>query len=62
MTNVKTLEIDPVCGMKVPSSTAIFTERDGIKYYFCGEGCRKKFIANPTGTTTKNSSSGGCCG
>ncbi len=62
MTNAQTLEIDPVCGMKVSSSTAIFAERDGKKYYFCGEGCRKKFLANPTGITAKNPSSGGCCG
>ncbi len=61
MTNVKTFEIDPVCGMKVSSTSAIFTERDGKKFYFFGEGCRKKFISNLNGITLKNPSSGGCC-
>ena len=61
MTTTPTSVKDPICGMKVSSSTAIFTERDGKKFYFCGEVCRKKFMAQPTGTTPKEPSSGGCC-
>ena len=62
MTTVQSIVIDPICGMKVSSSTAIFTERDGKKFYFCGENCRKKFMGQPTGRTPKGPSSGGCCG
>jgi YHS domain-containing protein len=43
------VEIDPVCHMQVnvknpPGGTA---EREGKKYYFCGPGCRRVFIADP---------------
>jgi len=39
---------DPVCGMDVvPSTTQISAEIDGDTYYFCVEGCRKSFVANP---------------
>ena len=40
--------IDPVCGMKVdPCSTDLATDIDGMKYYFCAEGCLKVFEENP---------------
>lgn len=36
--------IDPVCGMKVfPEAAAGMVERDGEIFYFCSEGCVKKF-------------------
>ena len=39
---------DPVCGMTVdPSTSAISDEHGGQIYYFCGEGCRTKFQADP---------------
>ena len=39
---------DPVCGMKVDMETARFTaERDGHIYYFCCDGCRRRFEAEP---------------
>lgn len=39
---------DPVCGMKVDSSKALYkSEYEGKTYYFCSEGCKKKFDANP---------------
>lgn len=45
---MKSLKIDPVCGMKVdPSETAIVATHDGCSYYFCADGCRKAFEANP---------------
>jgi Cu+-exporting ATPase len=38
--------IDPICGMTVEESTAKWTfDHDGQTYYFCGKGCREKFIA-----------------
>ncbi len=38
--------IDPVCGMEVAVSPAsIALDRDGERYYFCGEGCRDSFAA-----------------
>lgn len=40
--------IDPVCGMAVdPSTAAAKTCHGGIQIYFCAEGCRDAFIANP---------------
>ena len=39
---------DPVCGMQVDEQTAKrVSEFAGIKYYFCSDGCKKKFAANP---------------
>jgi xanthine dehydrogenase accessory factor len=40
--------IDPVCGMEVDPATARFTlvHADG-EYFFCCEGCREKFRADP---------------
>ncbi len=41
-------EIDPVCGMSVdPSAQAITATLDGRTYYFCAEGCRRSFEADP---------------
>ena len=38
---------DPVCGMTVDPRTAVSFTHDGRKYYFCCDGCRDKFAANP---------------
>lgn len=39
---------DPVCGMQVKVETAKWTsEHDGKRWYFCCEGCKKKFEADP---------------
>lgn len=39
---------DPVCGMRVDPHTAKFRAmHDGRPYYFCSEGCRVKFVAEP---------------
>jgi len=39
---------DPVCGMDVDPTTAKYSsEHEGKTYYFCSEGCRKKFEAEP---------------
>ena len=47
MNETKTMTKDPVCGMTVDEATAIHAERDGKTYYFCGEGCRQKFLSTP---------------
>jgi Cu+-exporting ATPase len=40
---------DPVCGMVVDPGTATHrAEQDGQTYYFCCDGCKAKFLANPT--------------
>jgi len=39
---------DPVCGMKVdPARAKASREHDGVKYYFCCNGCAEKFAAVP---------------
>ena len=41
-------ETDPICGMLVDPKTADSSfEYDGISYYFCCGGCKKKFEAEP---------------
>ena len=42
------MAIDPICGMTVDESKGISAERDGQKYYFCSQGCRKNFLASPS--------------
>ncbi|MEW6670687.1 MAG: YHS domain-containing protein [Thermodesulfobacteriota bacterium] len=39
---------DPVCGMAVdPKHSHILTTHAGCVYYFCAEGCRNAFEADP---------------
>jgi len=42
------VETDPVCGMKVDPAKALSATRDGKTFHFCGESCRKKFLASPS--------------
>jgi YHS domain-containing protein len=47
-TELPSSAVDPVCGMSVnPGETSITTTVEGQDYYFCAEGCRKAFVANP---------------
>ena len=40
--------LDPVCGMTVdPSTSTISHDHAGTTYYFCCDGCRTKFQADP---------------
>ncbi len=40
---------DSVCGMWIdPHTTQYKAEHNGHPYYFCSEGCRRKFTADPT--------------
>ena len=44
----KTVAKDPVCGMSVHPATAKYRlEQDGQTYFFCCDGCRTKFAADP---------------
>ena len=38
---------DPVCGMSVDPAAARHADHAGERYYFCSEGCRTKFAADP---------------
>ncbi|HZR36122.1 MAG TPA: heavy metal translocating P-type ATPase [Nevskia sp.] len=38
---------DPVCGMTVDPATARSFRYHDTDYYFCSEGCRTKFVADP---------------
>ena len=42
------LEKDPVCGMNVdPGSAKHSAEYGGHAHYFCSQGCKAKFVADP---------------
>jgi P-type Cu+ transporter len=44
------MAIDPICQMLVDEATALRAERDGQTYYFCCDGCRRKFlVGQPAG-------------
>ncbi len=47
---------DPVCGMTVDPSTAIFHQHAHETYRFCSPACREAFIANPDRYLTRRSS------
>lgn len=48
------IRTDPVCGMEVASANATETaELDGVLYYFCGAGCRRRFEADPASYLTE---------
>jgi YHS domain-containing protein len=36
---------DPVCKTFIPRREALRTERDGTTYFFCSEGCLKRFLS-----------------
>ena len=38
------MAIDPICGMRVEESTPLRAERAGKTFFFCCEGCRRKFL------------------
>jgi xanthine dehydrogenase accessory factor len=40
---------DPVCGMTVAAGpSSLHLDHEGRRVYFCGEGCRRAFAADPT--------------
>lgn len=38
-----TLMQDPVCGTFIPRKEALKMEKNGKEYFFCSEGCLKRF-------------------
>lgn len=38
---------DPVCGMYVDPQSAFVAQHLGVTYYFCANGCRADFLADP---------------
>jgi Cu+-exporting ATPase len=61
MKDSKVTAKDPICGMTVDVATALHSERDGQKFYFCGDQCLQKFLSTPAGTKSV-SKPGNCCG
>jgi P-type Cu+ transporter len=46
--NAHTRAIDPVCGMSIdPDRTAVSSDFEGRTYFFCCDGCRDLFRADP---------------
>ncbi len=42
------IEMDPVCGMEVDTSTSqLSLAHDGKTYWFCGKGCLLEFRDDP---------------
>jgi YHS domain-containing protein len=42
------IEIDPVCGMEVDTTTSLLSfDYDGTTYWFCGKGCLLDFQEDP---------------
>jgi Cu+-exporting ATPase len=42
------IEIDPVCGMSVDTTTSqLSLDYDGVTYWFCGKGCLLDFQDDP---------------
>jgi xanthine dehydrogenase accessory factor len=40
--------VDPLCGMTVAAVDAtLHADVDGVRTWFCGEGCRRAFLADP---------------
>jgi Cu+-exporting ATPase len=48
---------DPICGMTVDEKTARSAVRDGVTFFFCSEGCLRKFTGDPVPAATPP-----CCG
>lgn len=46
--DTETKVVDPVCGMEVePRKTKLVALYKGRRYWFCADGCRKAFKADP---------------
>jgi uncharacterized protein len=35
---------DPICKVFIPRRNALVAKKDGQDFFFCSEGCRKKFL------------------
>ncbi|MDA3913396.1 heavy metal translocating P-type ATPase, partial [Oleiagrimonas sp.] len=45
--------IDPNCGMRVDTGSPRHLDHEGKRYFFCGDGCRDKFEADPAAIRAK---------
>ena len=59
------VDVDPVCGMNVSPDTLHYADHHGIRYLFCCDGCKQRFLQSPE-VLIKNlnddSASKPCCG
>ncbi|MDP3182802.1 MAG: YHS domain-containing protein [Desulfobaccales bacterium] len=39
---------DPICQMFIPRKEALKAQKDGKDYFFCSEGCLKRFLRGGT--------------
>ena len=53
--NGDTRPVDPVCGMKVSPDSPRRFAFEGVTYFFCSDGCLKKFSAEPGKYLAKDS-------
>ena len=54
-TDLPVKAVDPVCGMDVePGKTKLVSIFKGRSYWFCAEGCRRAFEADPDKYLKKN--------
>lgn len=52
------MQTDPVCGMQVDEQKAAGqSEYQGKSYYFCSQGCKRRFYQNPEQYTGKSGKS-----
>ena len=47
MSDATFVSTDPVCGLTVDASTALYAEVNGLSLYFCSEACRTRFCPGP---------------
>jgi len=47
---------DPVCKTFIPRREALKASQNGKDYYFCSEGCRKRFLQAPHQFVSERSS------
>ncbi len=46
-TDDKDTAVDPVCKMEIKKADALMTEHKGVRYYFCNQECKDKFLKDP---------------
>ena len=59
------MAVDPICKMKVDPATAKWiSSYNGKNYFFCAEGCKKKFDEDPEKWSSGDAPAEphGCCG
>lgn len=45
---MRTMAIDPVCGMSIEQDRAVPLMWDGREWFFCSKGCRDEFLGDPS--------------